>query len=67
MPSGNLFSGQSPRVGAAKDLADSGLSVEDIQEQGRWKSPAMPALYVGEKNRHEQELAKYRKTKPWEK
>ncbi|UTV30030.1 tyrosine-type recombinase/integrase [Photobacterium atrarenae] len=67
MPSNDLFSGQSPRVGAAQDLADSGVSIPDIQEQGRWKSPAMPAQYVGHTDRHDQEIAKYIKHKPWEK
>ncbi|WP_036828577.1 tyrosine-type recombinase/integrase, partial [Photobacterium sanctipauli] len=38
-----IFSGQSPRVGAAQDLSEAGLSINEIQEQGRWKSPAMPA------------------------
>ncbi|MGF1731523.1 tyrosine-type recombinase/integrase [Photobacterium kasasachensis] len=67
LPSSALFSGQSPRVGAAKDLADSGLSINEIQEQGRWKSPAMPAQYVGNTDRHDKEIAKYVKPKPWEK
>ncbi|WP_407333806.1 tyrosine-type recombinase/integrase [Enterovibrio sp. 27052020O] len=43
------FSGQSPRVGASVDLSDSGKSIKEIQQQGRWKSPAMPAQYVGNK------------------
>ncbi|MEJ2765858.1 tyrosine-type recombinase/integrase [Photobacterium sp. MCCC 1A19761] len=67
LSSSALFSGQSPRVGAAQDLADSGASISDIQEQGRWKSPAMPAQYVGQTDRHDQEIAKYVKPKPWEK
>ena len=66
MPTTAIFSGQSPRVGAAKDLADSGLSIVEIQEQGRWKSPAMPAQYVGNTDRHDKEIAKYVKPKPWE-
>lgn len=61
-----LFSGQSPRVGASKDLADAGLSLSDIQEQGRWKSPAMPAQYIGKSDKHDQEIKKYVKDKPWE-
>ena len=61
-----LFSGQSPRVGAAKDLSDAGLSIIEIQEQGRWKSPAMPAQYVGNTDRHDKEVSKYIKPKPWE-
>ncbi|KHT65333.1 integrase [Photobacterium gaetbulicola] len=63
----SLFSGQSPRVGAAQDLSDAGLSIVEIQEQGRWKSPAMPAQYVGNSDRHEKELSKFIKPKPWEK
>ena len=66
LPSTTMFSGQSPRVGAAKDLADSGLSIIEIQDQGRWKSPAMPAQYVGNTDRHDKEIAKYVKKKPWE-
>ncbi|KLV07853.1 integrase [Photobacterium ganghwense] len=65
-PESSLFSGQSPRVGASQDLAESGCSIKDIQEQGRWKSPAMPAQYVGNKDRHDKEIAKYIKPKPWE-
>ncbi|WEM45779.1 tyrosine-type recombinase/integrase (plasmid) [Photobacterium sp. DA100] len=63
----SLFSGQSPRVGAAQDLSDAGLSIVEIQEQGRWKSPAMPAQYVGNTDRHEKEISKFIKPKPWEK
>ncbi|MGF1681464.1 tyrosine-type recombinase/integrase [Photobacterium minamisatsumaniensis] len=66
LPKAELFSGQSPRVGAAQDLSDSGLSINEIQEQGRWKSPAMPAQYVGNTDRHDKEVAKYVKPKPWE-
>ncbi|MCW8329413.1 tyrosine-type recombinase/integrase [Photobacterium sp. SDRW27] len=67
LPTSIIFSGQSPRVGAAKDLADSGLSISEIQDQGRWKSPAMPAQYVGNTDLHDKEIAKYVKEKPWEK
>lgn len=62
-----IFSGQSPRVGAVKDLSDAGVSIHDIQAQGRWKSPAMPAQYAGNKDKHDTEIAKYVKNKPWEK
>ncbi|UIP29933.1 tyrosine-type recombinase/integrase [Photobacterium sp. TLY01] len=62
-----IFSGQSPRVGAAKDLSDAGVSIPDIQSQGRWKSPAMPAQYAGHKDKHDTEIAKYVKKKDWEK
>ncbi|KDM89904.1 tyrosine-type recombinase/integrase [Photobacterium galatheae] len=62
-----IFSGQSPRVGAVKDLSDAGVSIHDIQSQGRWKSPAMPAQYAGHKDKHDTEIAKYVKNKPWQK
>jgi integrase len=66
-PIDKIFSGQSPRVGAAKDLAKSGASVHEIQHQGRWKSPAMPAQYMGFNALSEQEMNKFKKFKHWEK
>ncbi|MDX1302808.1 tyrosine-type recombinase/integrase [Photobacterium sp.] len=66
LPAKVIFSGQSPRVGAVKDLADSGLSISEIQTQGRWKSPVMPAQYVGNTEKRDQEIAKFVKEKPWE-
>ncbi len=67
LPTGKIFSGQSPRVGAAKDLAKAGASVHEIQHQGRWKSPAMPAQYLGYNTLSEQEMNKFKKFKHWEK
>lgn len=55
------FSGQSPRVGATQDLADSGLSIKEIQQQGRWKSPAMPAQYVGNKKARDEAMDKFKR------
>ena len=40
------FSGHSPRIGMAIDLARSGVSLPALMEAGRWKSPSMPAHYV---------------------
>ena len=40
------FSGHSPRIGMAVDLARSGYSLPAIQEAGRWQSPDMPAYYI---------------------
>lgn len=40
------FSGHSPRVGMARDLAASGESLVAIQDSGRWKSARMPASYT---------------------
>lgn len=66
LPANVIFSGQSPRVGAAKDLSDAGLSISEIQSHGRWKSPAMPAQYVGNTEKRDQEMAKFLKDKPWD-
>ena len=55
------FSGQSARVGASRDMADIGKSIREIQHQGRWKSPAMPAQYVGDLQFRDAEMAKYKR------
>ncbi len=61
LPADVIFSGQSPRVGASQDLADSGLSISQIQHQGRWRSPAMPAQYIGQRGKRDNELKKFAK------
>ncbi|HIF9264183.1 TPA: tyrosine-type recombinase/integrase [Photobacterium damselae] len=61
LPVDVIFSGQSPRVGASQDLARSGLSVHQIQTQGRWKSPAMPAQYIGDRGYRDRELKHFAK------
>ncbi len=38
-------SGHSLRVGSAQSLANAGASLVEMQVAGRWRSPAMPALY----------------------
>ena len=40
-------SGHSFRVGSAVDLARGGASLVEMQREGRWKSPTMPAHYAG--------------------
>ena len=40
------YSGHSPRIGMAIDLARSGVSLPALMEAGRWKSTTMPAHYV---------------------
>ncbi|MGF1769999.1 tyrosine-type recombinase/integrase [Enterovibrio makurazakiensis] len=55
------FSGQSPRVGASVDLSESGKSIKEIQQQGRWKSPAMPAQYVGNKQAKDEAMDKFKR------
>ena len=40
------FSGHSPRVGMAQDLAANGASLVEMQQAGRWRRPEMPGLYT---------------------
>ncbi len=40
------FSGHSPRVGMARDLASAGIELPSLMHAGRWRSPDMPALYI---------------------
>ena len=40
------YSGHSPRVGMAQDLAASGAELPALMEAGRWESPTMPARYT---------------------
>ena len=40
------FSGHSPRVGMARDLARTGIELPSLMNAGRWRSPNMPALYT---------------------
>ena len=43
---GAAFSGHSPRVGMACDLARVGIELPRLMTAGRWRSPDMPALYT---------------------
>ena len=43
---GDGFSGHSPRVGMAQDLARAGTELPRLMTAGRWRSPRMPALYT---------------------
>ena len=40
------FSGHSPRIGMALDLAEAGASTTDLMVAGRWASHRMPATYT---------------------
>ena len=40
------YSGHSPRIGMAQDLARFGVTLPALMEAGRWKSPTMPAYYT---------------------
>ena len=43
---GNGFSGHSPRVGMARDLARAGVELPSLMTAGRWRTPVMPAHYI---------------------
>ncbi|WP_261836176.1 site-specific integrase [Vibrio ishigakensis] len=60
------FTGQSARVGAAKELAKQGYHISDITDFGRWVSPAMPAQYLGKQVLADQERLKFKVIKPWD-
>lgn len=60
------FSGNSIRVGAAQELSKKGLKVKEIQDFGRWLSPAMPAQYVGYAGTAESEKMKFKALTPWQ-
>ncbi|MDN3680700.1 tyrosine-type recombinase/integrase [Vibrio tapetis subsp. quintayensis] len=66
LPNDLKFSGQSTRVGAARELASQGYNIQDIKDFGRWLSPAMPAQYLGRKRKAEQEIMKFTLIKPWD-
>ena len=58
------FSGQSSRVGKVKDLAKQGFKLKEIQNYGRWLSPAMPYQYLGEKGNAEAQMLVFKRFKP---
>ena len=43
---GESFSGHSPRVGMARDLARVGIELPSLMTAGRWRTPAMSAHYT---------------------
>lgn len=43
---GDGFSGHSPRVGMARDLARAGIELPSLMTAGRWRTPSMPAHYI---------------------
>ena len=54
------YSGHSPRVGMAQDLARLGASLPEMQNAGRWKDSRMPALYCRNMAAKESAVAKYK-------
>ncbi len=43
---GDGFSGHSPRVGMARDLARAGIELPSLMTAGRWRTSRMPAHYI---------------------
>ena len=43
---GDGFSGHSPRIGMAQDLAQAGTELHRLMVDGRWRTPRMPAHYI---------------------
>ncbi len=53
------FSGHSPRVGMAQDLAASGISLAELMQAGRWSSSSMPVRYIRAQSAARGGVAKY--------
>ena len=53
------FSGHSPRVGMAQDLAEKGASTTELMVVGRWVSSRMPAHYTREQAASRGAVAKF--------
>ena len=56
------FSGHSPRVGMARDLAMAGTELPSLMTAGRWNSPRMPALYTRNESAGRGAVAQYYST-----
>ena len=53
------YSGHSPRVGMAQDLAAHGAELPALMEAGRWDSPTMPARYTRSQAAERGAVARY--------
>ena len=56
---GDGFSGHSPRVGMAVDLASEGTELPALMNAGRWASSEMPALYIRNEAAGRNAVARY--------
>ena len=54
-----VWSGHSPRVGMAQDLAASGAELPELMTAGRWASPRMPARYTAHEQAARGAVARY--------
>ncbi len=66
LPEHLKFSSQSGRVGQVKKRAKSGQNIIDIQDFGRWSSPAMPLQYAGKLDSSDKQKQKFRSKKEWD-
>lgn len=66
LPDNLRFSSQSGRVGAVKKLWSEGYKVREIQEFGRWASPAMPLQYTGKTELSDVEKSKFKPSKDYD-
>lgn len=53
------YTGHSPRVGMAQDLAADRAELPELMDAGRWKSPQMPARYTRRQQAGRGAVAKY--------
>ncbi|WP_394151059.1 tyrosine-type recombinase/integrase [Vibrio maritimus] len=60
------FSSQSGRVGAVQEKTREGMKIREIQEFGRWQSPAMPLQYSGKTSLSEQQKAIFKTKKNYD-
>ncbi|SEF39218.1 tyrosine-type recombinase/integrase [Vibrio hangzhouensis] len=60
LPAQLSFSSQSGRVGAVQKLSNEGYRIKEIQDFGRWASPAMPLQYSGNRQSAEKEKSKFK-------
>ena len=56
---GDGYSGHSPRVGMARDLARAGIELPSLMNAGRWRSPTMPAHYTRNESAGRGAVAQY--------
>ncbi len=66
IPNMKPMSSQSTRIGGAKELRKQGMKIREIQEFGRWLSPAMPSQYAGLKHKAELEKLEFTRFIPWD-
>ena len=65
---GDGFSGHSPRVGMARDLARAGIELPSLMNAGRWRTPTMPAHYTRNESAGRGAVAQFHgcNRRPWQ-